>query len=188
MSSVIRTKASIKEGLTLFLSSESPAYESSSGDRLFPFSYRNGVLDITYEGNDFKSVMVDISGVDPSAETSTVFRITGNTYLVSSLGENFKSYIRAWRASTIDAGSPIDLYVAPQILRVQEADRTNVDASSGSPYNISTQPPSSDYYLSGSEANEYYKTYIFKTPLTFTIVESGVTQYITFRTKIDQED
>jgi hypothetical protein len=186
MSSVIRTKAPVKEGLTLFMGAESPAYSSPSGTRLFPFSYRNGVLDITYEGNNFKSVMVDISGVDPSSETSTAFRITGNTYLVSSLGENFKNYIRAWRASTIDAGSPIDLYVAPQILRVQEADRNNVDADDSS-YKISTQPPSSDYYLSGSEANEYYKTYIFKTPLTFTIIESGVTQYITFITKLDQE-
>jgi hypothetical protein len=28
---------------------------------------------------------------------------------------------------------------------------------------------------------------VFKTPLTFTIIEGGVTQYITFRTAFDQE-
>jgi hypothetical protein len=79
------------------------------------------------------------------------------------------------------------VYIAPQLLKVQEADVNNIDADSNNSYKISTTPPAGDNYTSGSEANKYRTKYVFKTPLTFTIVESGVTKYITFRTILDQE-
>jgi hypothetical protein len=106
---------------------------------------------------------------------------------VTSLGNNFKAYIRAWRDGTIDADSPIDMYVAPQMFKVQEADPANIDANSSTSYKVSTLPPVSDNYTGGSITNQYNTVYVFKTPLTFTIVESGVTNYITFRTLMDQE-
>lgn len=187
MTSVIRTVAVRKEGLTHFVKPESPCYDDGSHNVLFPFSYSNGVLDISYSGNDFKTIMVDISGVAPFAETDTAVSINSGPYLVTSLGNNFKDYIRAWRDGTIDAGSPIEIYINPQVLRVQEASYANVDANSGNSYKISTQAPASDTYPTGSLANDYQTTYVFKTPLTFTIVESGVVKYITFRTMLDQE-
>lgn len=107
--------------------------------------------------------------------------------MVTSLGDNFKEYIRAWRTATIDAGSPIELYKPAQVIRVQEGDNDSIDANSGSSYQVTTKAPASDEYISGTSANVYRTTYIFKTPLTFTTVESGVTQYITFRTMLDQE-
>ena len=187
MTSVARTFAVRKEGLTEFLKPESPCYDNGTDNVLFPFTYSNNVLDITYEGNNFQTQMVDSLNVDPIAETDTAISIIGGPYVATSLGENFKAYIRAWRDGTIDAGSPIDVYIAPQLYRVQEADSANIDANSGEAYKISTSAPSSDNYVAGSTETKYNTTYIFKTPLTFTIVESGVTQYITFRSMLDQE-
>jgi hypothetical protein len=49
------------------------------------------------------------------------------------------------------------------------------------------EPPSSDDYITGSVSNNYQTAYVFKTPLTFTIIESSIKQYITFRSIFDQE-
>lgn len=187
MASIQRSFYSRKQGITHFLKPESPCYDDGTNIRLFPFTLVNGVLDITYQGNTFKAEMVDISGIDPVSETDTSVSIFGSPQIVTSLGNNFKDYIRSWRTATIDVDSPINIYVAPQVIRVQEADINNLDANSGNAYVISTVPPSGDGYISGSVANDYRTTYVFKTPLTFTIVESGVTTYITFRTVLDQE-
>jgi hypothetical protein len=188
MSSAVRAYAAPREGITRFLKPESPCYDIGDGNNtLFPFSYSNGVLDITYEGNNFESLMVDISGNSPNSETETSYRITGVPKLVTSLGNNFKAYIRAWRMATIDSGSAIELVQPSQVVRVQQANLSKVSANSGESWLISSDLPLSDFYVTGATANEYQTTYIFKTPLTFSIVESSVTKYITFRTIMDQE-
>lgn len=187
MSSVLRTIAVKREGITLFVKPESPTYNNGSDNVLFPFSYSNQVLDITYEGNNFQSRMVDVTGEDPISETDTIIRIVSGAYLATSLGENFKEYIRSWRSSTIDADSPIEIYIAPQLLRVQEASYANISSDSGDSWKISTSIPASENYISGDATNNFNTKYIFKTPLTFTIIESGVKKYITFKTALDQE-
>jgi hypothetical protein len=73
------------------------------------------------------------------------------------------------------------------LLRVQEADYKNINSIENETYRISELAPASDNYISGSSVTNYNTTYIFKTPLTFTIVEDGVKKYITFRTVLDQE-
>jgi hypothetical protein len=186
MSSILRTTAVKKEGLTLFLKPESPTYNNGVSNVLFPFSYSNGVLDISYSGNSFKSIMVDVVNMDPNSETETAVRITSGPYLVTSLGDHFKDYVRAWRDGTIDANSPISIHIMPQLLRVQEVSYADVSADSGDSWKISTEPPNSQYIV-GDPSNLYQTTYIFKTPLTFTIVEGGVTKYVTFRSMLDQE-
>jgi hypothetical protein len=196
MSSAVRSHAVKKEALTRFVKPESPSYTINPDidpdvdtyiRLLFPFSYSNQTLDITYSGNTFKALMVDDLGNEPRSESSTIVSILGGPYLVTSLGENFKAYVRSWRSSTIDSGSPIEVYVPAQILRVQEASRGNVNAIDGDSWLITTSAPASDNYIAGTEQNNYQTTYIFKTPLTFSIVEGGVKKYITFRTALDQE-
>ena len=187
MSSVIRSYGLVKEGLTRFIKPESPTYDDGTNDVLFPFSYSNGVLDISYSGNSFKTIMVDVVNVDPISETDTAVRIMSGPYLATQLGNNFKAYIRAWRDGTIDAGSPIEVNIPAQLLRVQEVSYLNLTANSSESYKITTQAPASDTYPMGTVANNYETKYIFKTPLTFTIMEGGVKQYITFRTVLDQE-
>ncbi len=187
MTSIVRSFAKRPEGITLFLKPESPCYDDGTNVRLFPFSYSRGVLDITYQGNTFEARMVDISGVSPSDETDTAIRMMGGPRLVTGLGDNFKDYVRAWQDGTIDAGSPIELYKPAQVLRVQEGDLNNINANSTESYLISDKAPSNDEYVAGSVANQYTTTFIFKTPMTFTYIASGVTKYVTFRTALDQE-
>lgn len=187
MSSVGTVFGMKHEGATRFLKPQSPNYYNGANNVLFPFSYSNQVLDISYDGNNFKSLMVDNTGQDPASETDTAVRIISGASLVTSLGNNFKDYVRAWRSGTIDAASPIRVVVAPQVVRVQEASYEHVSAESGDSWTISENPPSCDNYITGNEANKYNTAYIFKTPLTFSIVEGGVTKYITFMTTLDQE-
>lgn len=187
MTSIARTYAVRKEGLTEFTKVSSPSYDNGSYDSLFPFTYSNNVLDITYEGNNFKTQMVDSTGNSPNRDASTAISILGGNYFVTTLGENFKAYIRAWRDGIIDAGSPINVFIPAQMYRVQEADIEHVDGGT-SAFEISTSVPSGDNYVSGTVENKYQTTLVFKTPLTFTIVESGITQYFTFRTMFDIED
>jgi len=189
MTSLLRSFAIRKEGLTRFIKPESPCYEDTGLGEivLFPFTLTNGVLDISYEGNTFEADMVDSLNEAPLDETDVAIKIMGGPQIVTSLGDNFKSYVRAWRDGTIDVGSPIEIHITPQMLRVQEVDSNHVVADSGESYLISTEAPSSDMYIAGSETTKYNTTYVFKTPLTFTILESDVKQYITFRTILDQE-
>jgi hypothetical protein len=185
---MLRGYAIRKEGLTTFIKPYTPCYFDNvlDHDVLFPFSYSNGVLDISYSGNRFKEEMVDTLNMVPKIEGDTSVRMMGGLQLVSSLGENFKAYIRAWRDGTIDADSPILIHIAPQVMRVQEVDYAFVNAD-GDSYLISSQPPSGDGYTVGNDANQYNTVYVFKTPLTFTIVESGVVKYITFQSSMEQE-
>jgi hypothetical protein len=189
MSSLLRVVSQKKDGLTKFLKPESPAYNDSVLGEvvLFPFTVTKGVLDITYDGNNFEADMVTSTGNAPSAETDLACQITSGPIVIRALGDKFKDYVRAWRDGTIDAGSPIEIYQAPQMIRVQQADVEHINANSSNSYRVSTTVPSNDSYLAGTSTNSYLSTYIFKTPLTFTIVESSVTTYITFRTMMDQE-
>jgi len=187
MTSMLRSYAIRKEGMTTFTKPESATYYNGTNDVLFPFSYSNGVLDISYAGNDFKAIMVDSLNQSPDNEPKTAVRVLSGPYLVSSLGDHFKEYIRAWRDGSIDAGSPILIHIAPQLLLVQEASNDLVNSISGVSYLISTEAPSGDAYITGNGTDRYRTTYVFKTPLTISIVESGVVQYITFRTILDQE-
>lgn len=190
MTSFMRVKAETKQGLTLFVKPDTPCYNESAfgGDIIpFPFSYNSGVLDINYTGNNFKAANVDVNGVEPDSESDVTVRITSGPYLVTSLGNNFKDYIRAWRASSIDSGSAIDIHIAPQVMKIQIGDPSSVTAGSGNSYLISTSAPNGENYVIGNNSNSYWTSYIFKTPLTFTIMEGGVKQYITFTSHIDQE-
>lgn len=195
MSSILRSKTVRKEGVTLFVKPDSPCYDDGTNVydgndsvTLFPFSYTNQTLDITYDGNNFKERMVNVTNNAPDHEAVTSIRILGGLYLATSLGANFKAYIRAWRAGSIDAGSPIEVVVAPQLLRVQEVALANLNSiSNAGSWSISSSVPKSENYVTGDNSNQYKTTYIFKTPLTFSIIEGGVKKYLTFRTILDQE-
>lgn len=187
MSSIGSSFVKRQEELSRFIKLESPCYDDSNINRLFPFIFINGMLDITYEGNSFKATMVDITGVSPNNQTDTMIYIMGGPRLVTSIGQNFKAYIRAWLTGTIDEGSPIGLYQPCQIIRVQEADLNNITAIGSETYLISEIPPVSDFFTAGVPSNNYYTTFVFKTPLTVTFVEDGITKYLTFRTVFEQE-
>lgn len=186
MSSTQTTLSEVPKGLTRFIKVDSASYDDNENTRLFPFSYRNGILDITFEGNTFKEVMIDVNDTEPLNEASASIQIMSGPKLATQIGENFKAYIRSWLASSIDNGSPIEVYIPAQVIKVQEADLNNLNAS-GTIYTITEKPPSGDMYTAGLIENKYNTTYIFKTPLTITIFESSIKKYLTFRSVLDQE-
>ena len=51
------------------------------------------------------------------------------------------------------------------------------------PFQIDTTPPTRQYFNQNATSdNSYHASWIFKSPQTFSIVETGVTKYITFTT------
>jgi len=171
---------------TKFHRIESPCYPidrevEDTPNRLFPFTYSNGTLDIAFI-DEFEAQMVTDTENEPEDDFSGRVQLAGGLGLVQRLGPNFEAYIRAWR--TTDAGTPINIYVHGTVQKVNEAPQEYLGNDS---YQVSTAPPTSDNYTVGAPVNNYRSTWVFKSPLTFTTVESGVTQYITFATRIDDD-
>ncbi len=186
MSSIVRQYAQIKSALTKFTLVDGPSYISSllGHDMLFPFTWSNGILEINLI-DDFQAQMIDISGNAPTDECDYAVRQMGGPRVVRAIGDNFKNYIRAWRYDTIDAGSPIDVYIQGVVVKVQLADVNHMtDAGVAE---VSTQAPTSDNFTVGESSNNFRTTYCFKQPLTLRIKESGIDTYITFRTAFDED-
>jgi hypothetical protein len=185
MSSALRQISQPVRLATVFHRVETPCYYDNDVNRnlLFPFSYTNGTLDIQYIDN-FKTDMVDISGNSPNTDADASIQIIGGKHLVQHIGENFKAYIRAWRASTIDAESPIEVYINGVVQKAQYCYENHIGDSS---YTISTVPPAGDNYTEGDAANHYRTTWIFNRPLTITTIEGGIKNYITFTTRLDED-
>jgi len=184
MSSVLRSTATPPILPTKFHRIESPIYDDSSLTRfmLFPFTYSNGVLDIQYI-DSFEADMVTSTGNPPESEPSVSVQLMGGTSLVQSLGPNFLAYINAWRTG-IDSGSQIKIYINGVVQKVKATYNNFVGDSV---YQVTTTPPSSDDYSVGTTNDSFRTTWVFKKPLTITTVESGVTQYITFVTRFDED-
>lgn len=183
MSSVLRRVAEPVRVHMKFCHIESPCYNDTilNKDILFPFTITNGILDIAYIDN-FKVDMVDSTGNAPNIDPDGAVRIMGGTIPIIGLGDNFKSYITAWRNPDVD--TPISIYIPGVVQKVQIIPDNFLGAGT---YEISTQPPSGDNYVVGGPLNSYRTVYVFKQPLTFTTVESGVTQYITFTTRFHED-
>lgn len=183
MTSMLRSYAVPPVLPVKFHALESPAYYDNVIGRelLFPFTYSNGVLDIQYIDN-FEADMVISTGNSPSTEPDGGAQLLGGTSLVQSLGPKFKEYITAWRNP--DSGTPINIYIKGAVQKVQYTLDIDVESSV---VQTSTAPPSGDNFTIGSQVNNFRTTWIFKTPLTFTTVESGITQYITFTSKLDED-
>lgn len=184
MTSMLRNKAEVPKLATEFHRLESPCYyDNALGyNTLFPFTYSNGVLDVEYI-DDFEADMVTSTGVSPSTDPDVSVRLTGSIGLVTSIGPKLEAYIRAWRTG-IDSGTPVRVYVNGVVQKVQMTRDQYVGDGS---WEESTEPPRSENYIIGSTSNSYRSTWVFKKPFTFTVVEGGVTKYITFATRFDED-
>jgi hypothetical protein len=190
MSSILRRTANTKSALTKFTLVDGPCYtDSGLGiSVLFPFTYSNGVLDININpaANSFEANMINvITGNAPDEDNELLVKQMGGLGLVRALGPNFVAYIRAWRNATIDAGSPVSVYIPGVVTKVQQAPASAME--DGGVYEVSTVAPVSDEYITGNPANNYLTSWVFKKPLTITTVEGGVLTYITLRTAFDED-
>jgi hypothetical protein len=182
MTSTLRSLTTPVRLATEFHRIETPSFNDGTSDVPFPFSYSNGTLEIE-DKNNFNARMIDISGNSPNTEPDASVRLMGGLRLVERIGDNFKAYIRAWRSGTIDVDSPIEVYINGTVQRVQWVNEDNIGDGS---YAISTTAPSGDTYTQFGNG-VYNSTWIFNKPLTITIIESGVTQYITFSSRLDED-
>jgi hypothetical protein len=149
---------------------------------MFPFTYKNGVLDLAYT-NNFENDMVLTPAQAPQTEPDCSVRVLGGTkHVVTGLGPNLIAYIRAWRNP--DVGSPINIYVNGVVQRVQWMSTVNLTNSAVA---VSTVPPSGDEYIQADATATYKTAWVFDKPLTITTVETGVKQYITFRSTLEKD-
>lgn len=179
MSSVLRLRGAIKDTPLKFNGFSGPFYNDSALDWMpFPFTYKNGLLDIALIDN-FEADMITSTGKDPqigSNEDTRLLKLMGGSGLVNSLGPNFIRYIKAWRTG-MDVGSSVGIHVPAVMTKIQSSGKNELYTSEA--YQVSTVAPSGDDFVSGDASNNFRTTWIFKSPLTITIVESGVTKYIT---------
>jgi hypothetical protein len=174
--------------VTEFVEIQSPCYNDNSIGKviLFPFTYSNGVLDIALIDN-FQARMITLSGRSPDNQPDYLVKLLGGTGVVTSIGDNFKNYIRSWKTEDISltdivVDSPITVFKPATVTRVQMCGISTNDA-----YEESSVPPSNNYTI-GSPANNYRSVWVFDTPLTISYKNAGnQDRYITLYSKFDED-
>ena len=167
--------------------------------RLFPFSFKNGTLEIELI-NDFNL----LSGVPPqgfSIEGGLVRRM-GGLNLVQSIGKNFKTYVENCEWVTLIDSDPVSYYASNVkvykpgfVTRVQQLSLRNLPSqiNPANSYVSSSNAPTSDFE---TNTTLYGSTYAFEKPLVL-VVDATTTetedpadtflgkQYITFYSSWD---
>ena len=164
---------------------------SLNHDVLIPFSYNEGVLDIHVQ--DGAQYMIDNGDSYDGARGYSwrMVKMMGGDGLVTSLGTNFTSWLSNWIGNVV---TPFTLVTNPVMTRVQQvvqAPNENCNytpAPLNSQYAIrfSTEPPmSDDYIIAGNSNNNFYSSWVFKTPITveFSYDGSNLPSYATLSTQ-----
>ena len=188
MSSVLRTDVGKAKPFTKFSSIKSLSYYDRNLEHivLIPFSYSNGVLDISVQDDSAYMIANGFtSDVDFPADGLSwrMVKLMGGEGRVTSLGPNFLTWVQAYlNDNSFLVGETPTLYTAPVMTRVQQC----VTVGSPSPLNnsyalsISDEKPNSDeYILDGNEANNFFSVWVFKTPITVQFNDDGTTRYAT---------
>lgn len=143
-----------------------------------PFSLtRNGVFDMDFS-----------SGFDTtkSIETNETIFIRGSSFgalrTVNAIGPNIKAWFVARESA--DSASTVTLYKAPIVVR------TNIVTPQLTPNDVDCydagllDPPMFDF-ASGTTQNNYYSTYLFRTPMVIQYVHGGTTKYAVINTQFE---
>jgi hypothetical protein len=141
-------------------------------------------------------MMADINGVSVphfpgyfNFPTSAQIRLLGGTHLVTSIGDNFKSYVEVLYTKYFGSATNIKVVRPGIVTKVQILDVRSLGLWLGiigpiaSSYaGDSPNVPNSDYQL-----NEYPKfgvTYIFSEPLTISVDTEAGTRYFTLKSQL----
>ena len=197
MSSVLRGAANIPtkdhQISTKFVNLTTLSYADAdlSGASPFlpiPFTYENGVIDIRVQ-NGVQASLLDTFSPVVAPISFNLVKPMGGSGLVHTLGENFKTFL-----NNLTFGTDFALHTPGIMTKVQQP--TNVvtpDISGGnifensymgqfSAVGVSTAPPSDDFAITGSDADEFGTFWVFQTPLTIRYSFSAVEYYMTFTT------
>jgi hypothetical protein len=147
------------------------------GNKLFPFSYRNGTLDLILEGTDFQETMMTTPRW-PGETGPNIYpvRDLGGNNNVQNIGQNLKNYITAIYESRYDATVwDIRLVQKGAVRRVVPLDATNVPGPAEQ-YGDSTVAPNRDY-----RNDDLGATYVFVRPMTIQLKVNNQTRYFTLK-------
>jgi hypothetical protein len=143
----------------------------------FSYDKKNGTLDFIF-ANGF-DVNADIN-------RSTTMYIRGSNngavHLVNKIGPNFISWMQTNEG--VDVGS-ISIYERPIVFRA------NLLLPTREPNNDHSMFESTDQISfeqsSGTEANKYFTTFLFKRPLVLKYTKSGITYYRCFTSQFSSQ-
>jgi hypothetical protein len=197
MTSLLRSFAvPVGKNTNKFDNISTPSYSDSdfgeSGESVpIPFTYSNGVLDINITNSSVQNFVNN--GSSPDDETEFQAKFCGGLRLVHTLGNTLTTYLRNRIANNEGISGEylgdVILYIKPTVTKVQLAQPGDVQGLTfENVYGVNDNPPSSDQYIGGDEANKYYTCWVFKTPMTIKYTSSISTtgyRYMTFSTHYD---
>lgn len=160
-----------------------------------PYTVANQTLDIntnidadSQKNNDILDYVNN--GLAPNTGITFQGRLTGGSSLIFSLGPNMTTWLRN-RINDIEAiGSPfegnLNLYIQPVMTKVQMVAQRQGDSplNDESVYGVTTEAPTSTDYIGGDNLNNFFSTWIFKSPMTVQYTYNGITKYITLTSQI----
>ena len=205
MSSVRSAYAEVKLP-TKFSSLITPSYADSvivtgeSIDMPIPFTAANGVLDINVaQSADIQTFVTN--GTAPEDYAEIQGKWFGGAKVITSFGPNMTTYLRNWINTIESLGAaytgPLVLYIQPLMTRVQLANPSfaiNDTRPAGgafqrdSSWGVTTEAPVGTEYTGGATANNFFTTFIFKTPMAVQYVApGGGFKYITMTSQFAEQ-
>jgi len=187
MSSSLRSHGTIDK-TTKFQCIRTQAYYDNFVDSRvpIPFIYNSGVLDINIQDNVINDLVDDLN--DGDEENYTQVKTLGGSGLVTSLGPTMIRWLNDWVVDYHNATpNTFTVYTPGVMTKVQIPVNSNDIAGTilgndvaNSAYGISSQPPTGDDYISGSQGNNYHTVWIFKTPVTIRYYDGSTPYYLTY--------
>lgn len=192
MSSCIRTHGKITKA-NKFDNISTPSYNDNvlGYSVPLPFVVSNQTLDILITNNDVQNFVNN--GSTPDDDTKFQAKQMGGFSNILALGPTFVTYLRNLIRQIDSLGSayagPLSIYTNPVMTKVQIAQPNNVQGLTfENVFGVNEQPPSSDEYVGGNDANNYFASWVFVKPLTVKYTSSASAtgfKYLTFSTHYD---
>ena len=183
MTSLLRSFATTHKLPTKFVDIITPSYDENiivSNHYLpIPFTTTNGVLDINVnQSSDIQSFVNN--GTTPNESPNTQVKLMGGTVIISSLGPNMVSWVRKLIEVEESLGGaytgPLNIYIKPVMTKIQCPVPSQQDGAlkDDDVWGITTEAPTSDDYIGGDSTNNFFTSFVFKTPLTIQYEITGV--------------
>jgi hypothetical protein len=185
MSSTLRYYNQIKP-LTKLESLSTPSYKDNTLNGAvvpIPFSYHNGVLDINIQ-DDVPALIANGTTPIQTANMTYKAKEMGGTSTVFSLGPNLLAWVKNLVESINPPYGPGATFLGAEVQEggvVTKAQltadlnpaNTITFAGSDASYSILADKPTGDQYVYGTTTNNYFTSWIFKTPVVIKIRKTG---------------
>jgi hypothetical protein len=162
-----------------------PTYYSDGNDIAVPFTFnkQGGILDFDFSG--------DFSASTSISSNNTIF-VQGSSFtalrVVNKLGPNFIAWCEDSNnnldGSAADTGSVV-LHNTPVVVRANQL-AIDLEPNSINSFEAGIDNPVNFELSAGSDTtNNYYTTYLFRTPLVIEYKVGGVKKYAIFNTQFE---